>query len=168
MIKNNNSMKVAALLCLCIVVETTAFQSTLGHGLAPFMSRGKAMKTMVNVLDRGTRDSLSMSSIPETPETKLPAPKDFLLKVMSSRTGEKEKSVLVEDLRKQRQHSPSDYESYLDKLTAEVESVEGNKWAAIRWPVPLPSYRLKLGCFNRFEFSVPWEQAVTTSASSRM
>ena len=161
-------MNVAALLCLCCIVETAAFQITAGNGLTSLMGKGKAITTAVNVLDRGTRDILSMSSTLEKSSSKLPAPKDFLLKVMSSRTTEKEKTVLVEDLRKQRQNSPSDYESYLDKLTAEVESVEGNKWAAIRWPVPLPSYRLKLGCFNRYRFHVSRERALIVFAGSRM
>jgi hypothetical protein len=38
---------------------------------------------------------------------------------------------------------------FLDKLVQEIDSVSSNRLAMMKWPIRLPSYRAKLGCFKR-------------------
>lgn len=141
--------KLSALLCLAFLAAAFAFQATPQSGMISSARNGRMVNTRAETVAlRGAKINPSMSTDVSQAAT-LPAPKEFLQKVMSSRTSEKAKNELVEVLRTKRQAAPSQYEEYLDQLTAEVESVEGNKWAEIKWPIPLPSYRVKLGSFNR-------------------
>ena len=69
---------------------------------------------------------------------------------MSSRTPKPEKARLLECARRMRGNiGEAGYIAFLESLLKEVDSVSDNKWAMRRWPVPLPSYRAKLGCLNR-------------------
>jgi len=64
--------------------------------------------------------------------------------------GDRGQAKLLESARQMRGNIGQDgYLAFLDSLVKEVDSVSMNKWALIRWPVPLPSYRAKLGCLNR-------------------
>jgi hypothetical protein len=76
-------------------------------------------------------------------------PRAFLQSLMSSRTSQDDKKTLLETARQLRGKGDAVYIAFLESLLKEVDSVKGNKWALRRWPVPLPSYRAKLGCLNR-------------------
>jgi len=76
-------------------------------------------------------------------------PKPFLRALMSSRTAQAEKAQLLEAARQLRGKSQDEYLAFLESLLAEVDSVADNRWAMARLPIPLPSYRTKLGCLNR-------------------
>ena len=91
--------------------------------------------------------------------------KQFLKTMLSSRRME-EKKILVQKLQGMRaaendgsvsrSESRSDvpvwngeWSQFLGSIINEIEIIEGNKWAMKRWPIPLPSYRLKLGSMSR-------------------
>ena len=77
-------------------------------------------------------------------------PREFLRVLMSSRAAQSEKATMLERARQLRFRKGEDrYFAFLNLLLNEVDSVSDNKWAMIQWPVPLPSYRAKLGSLNR-------------------
>ena len=76
-------------------------------------------------------------------------PRKFLRTLTSSRSTRDDKTQLLEAVRQLRVQGDAVYFAFLDALLAEVDSVRGNVWAMRRWPVALPSYRVKLGCLSR-------------------
>lgn len=84
--------------------------------------------------------------------------KSFLKTFLSSRSNKDTKNEMYEQIRQLRMQNNSIspiWDTFFDSLVDEVRSVEGNKWAMRRWLIPLPSYRIKLGAFNRM-----WKQLV--------
>ena len=76
-------------------------------------------------------------------------PRAFLASLMSSRTAQADKTMLLESARQLRAKGDAVYTAFLERLLQEVDGVAENSWAMTRWPIPLPSYRVKLGCLNR-------------------
>jgi hypothetical protein len=84
-------------------------------------------------------------------------PRNFLQKILSSRSSVQEKKLLLENLQNLRMvgvkesNAPGtfNYAEFIDELLVMIDSVEGNRWAAKRLPIPLPSLRMKLGSARR-------------------
>jgi len=84
-------------------------------------------------------------------------PRNFLQKILSSRSSVQEKKVILENLQNLRMvgvkesNAPGtfNYAEFIDELLVLIDSVEGNRWAAKRLPIPLPSLRMKLGSARR-------------------
>ncbi|EKX45384.1 hypothetical protein GUITHDRAFT_108652 [Guillardia theta CCMP2712] len=74
---------------------------------------------------------------------------EFLRQMTSSRTPAPTKKSLIEALRRMRESSEDQYMTFLKELLVEIDGVQDVKFAMTRWPIPLPSYRTKLGCLNR-------------------
>ncbi len=85
-----------------------------------------------------------LSIVPILPPTKV-----FLHDITASRTTKKAKMQLFEDLERRHECSKTMHRDYLDMVIAEANTVRNIRWAMIRWPLALPSYRANLGCFNR-------------------
>ena len=79
----------------------------------------------------------------------MPQARQFLLSIMSSRTSQAEKKKFIEISRQMRVNGEAEYLAFLETLLNEVDSVKNNKFAMTRWPIAIPSYRVKLGCLNR-------------------
>lgn len=67
----------------------------------------------------------------------------FLERMLSSRSNEEDKKELLQKLNDMRGMEVL-FNSYVDDILLEVENVNNNFWANLPYPVPLPSYRVKL------------------------
>ena len=79
----------------------------------------------------------------------LPEPSVFLKEMMSSRTAQSTKVNLLSTIQTVRKSDEPTAIKFMDQLVIEIDKVALNPIAMIKWPIPLPSYRLKLGCFKR-------------------
>lgn len=91
--------------------------------------------------------------------------RSFLNSLLSSRTTSEKKVELIQKLNTLRNfqsrnlsyvgssdHSSiwdGSYTNFLDQLLQEVDSIKVNKFAMFNHIIPIPSYRVKLGCLNR-------------------
>eukprot|EP00961_Rhodomonas_salina_P289065 3906345-Rhodomonas_salina.1 len=81
--------KLSALLCLAFLAAAFAFQATPQSGMISSARNGRMVNTRAETVAlRGAKINPSMSTDVSQAAT-LPAPKEFLQKVMSSRTSEK-------------------------------------------------------------------------------
>jgi hypothetical protein len=75
--------------------------------------------------------------------------------MLSSRTPLDQKQTLLNQLQNlrvnmnNRAERSSAFADFLDILLLQIDTVEGNIWATKRLPIPLPSFRLKLGSAKR-------------------
>ena len=84
-------------------------------------------------------------------------PRSFLNTLLSSRSSKEEKKILLAKLQNLRMAGVKEssapgffnYAEFLDELLVLIDSVQGNIWARIRLPIPLPSLRLKMGSARR-------------------
>jgi len=95
------------------------------------------------------KEQLGIGAESETQDGLELEPRAFLVSLMSSRTAQADKTKLLETARQLRTKGDPVYTAFLERLLQEVDGVAENSWAMTRWPIPLPSYRLKLGCLNR-------------------
>jgi hypothetical protein len=79
----------------------------------------------------------------------LPAPSVFLREMMSSRTPQLTKSNLMSSIQSVRKSDEQLAFKFMDQVVTEIEKISDNPVAMMKWPIDLPSYRLKLGCFKR-------------------
>ena len=84
-------------------------------------------------------------------------PRNFLNKILSSRSSKEEKKILLSKLQNLRMAGTKEsntpgtfnYAQFLDELLILIDSIQGNMWARRRLPIPLPSLRLKMGSAKR-------------------
>lgn len=101
------------------------------------------------------------------------SPKDFLKTILSSRSAIDKKQSLMSNLQAYRSSTLNSkledkYLNYIDLLLLEMESIRGNRIANIKWPLPLPSYRVKLAILLRlYDEILLEEQVVDVSASDK-
>lgn len=89
--------------------------------------------------------------------TELPKADEFLREILSSRTNAGKKKDLIRNLQALRSKQMSAelgvnqtyYSMFIDTLLAEVEGVKSNRWAMVKYPIPVPSYRVKLASLGR-------------------
>jgi len=91
---------------------------------------------------------------PSLPSSTLLPPKPFLQKMMSSRSKKDEKTIVFTALREMRDTNIDRYNSYVDELLAQIDSVATNRFCSTRLPFPLPSFRTKLGSLNRIMLAI--------------
>jgi hypothetical protein len=77
----------------------------------------------------------------------------FLEKLLSLRSSAADKKVFFDGIQEMQQQ-PVELDSFLDAVLAELDSVHDKYWANLRYPVPLPSYRVKLGTLLRLLTSI--------------
>ena len=113
------------------------------------LPRARLIARAVNEKQWGVRRSVDAANTPTSAGGTAPDPREFLRTLTSSRSTRDDKTQLLEAARQLRVQGDAVYFAFLDALLAEVDSVRGNVWAMRRWPVALPSYRVKLGCLSR-------------------
>lgn len=73
-----------------------------------------------------------------------------LVQTLSSRrAGTQAKQDALAELTALRQANSSAYQGTLQQLLDEVDGVQANRWATCRWPVPVPSRRVRLATLGR-------------------
>ena len=82
-------------------------------------------------------------------EAALGDPSVFLRALMSSQTPRESKSKLFSNLQDLREMDEAAAIQFLDLVVGEVDKISSNRIAMMKWPVPFPSYRMKLGCLKR-------------------
>ena len=109
---------------------------------------------------------LAMSSTPPLPNPSLSHlhAKSFLKDILSSRTNVNRKKELLRELQGLRAMNSS-YTSFLDSILIEVDQIKSNSIAMMKFPIPLPSYRMKLGSLARVLSQVESEADVDEKAS---
>jgi hypothetical protein len=102
------------------------------------------------------RSNTYINSVTSTPFDIQIAPDVFLKSILSSRTNAQKKKELLKELQTLRMVSSTstssnqnEYVNFLDSLLREVDSIQNNKWAMFKFPIPIPSYRVKLGSLRR-------------------
>ena len=113
---------------------------------------------------------LSMTTSNSEMEMQTLQPQAFLRNILSSRTNAKKKSQLLQELQSLRvadlpAANQTVYIQFLNEILKEVDRVEKNKLAMFKYPIPIPSYRIKLGALNRVLRTVLDEENLDPKAS---
>lgn len=101
--------------------------------------------------------------------------KSFLKTMLSSRSKLEEKEALIKQLQAKRsppqareniKNTDDEWINFMESCLTEIKSVENNKWANFRYPIPLPSYRVKLGTMRRMLRLSLQDEGISNLASS--
>lgn len=157
------NQKWTVLLIFLVTVQIYSFQMIL---------QPRTPKSVVLLSSASTRSS--ESTVQQLPS--LEPPKEFLKIMTSSRTTEETKKQILGKLQSIRvnmnrgsgeQPQPA-YAEYMDSLLVEIDSVRNNLWACRRrFPIPLPSFKMKLGsCRRVLQMLVDEQQTYSTDSSA--
>jgi hypothetical protein len=133
-------------------IHRLASKTPWSSAIPPLLVENIASMTSLHVSSTESSQTENSSSKP----VEYPQPKPFLSTLLSSRSSKEEKLELLSIVRKLRQRPDSEGNKFMDSLLLEIDSVSANDAGPItklltarRFPLPLPSYRAKLGAAVR-------------------